>query len=372
MPQCPTDLLEITFATPTKVDQENGVIHGAKILGSVSANGYTYAPKALQEAVNLYEGIDVNLDHPPRTNADQDRPMMEGVGVISKPYFKDGGIYGDIHLIMSHPSSKLLLERAERFPENFGLSHNAIAGKQTTHKGKLTIESIARVRSVDFVRRPATTKTLFESKEDTVPNPTVKDVLKALPNTHPLNPLATVLQEQLTDQTILETAVTTEDDVDSDEAISIAFETVLVATYRDTKLDTKGKLSRIKDALTAQDKITSPAPSSSTDSSTSSTQSSDATESVDELKTRLDRLENEKLLQEEITKANVKTTPELFESLLQVPKSSWPSLIGNLAKKPSSNPKSFATGTVLESTTDVKPASDAKTFSSRILNRRNR
>jgi hypothetical protein len=47
-----------------RVDRALGVIRGIKILGPHSRNGREYLSDALARAVGLYEGAEVNVNHP--------------------------------------------------------------------------------------------------------------------------------------------------------------------------------------------------------------------------------------------------------------------------------------------------------------------
>jgi hypothetical protein len=145
-----------------RVDRENGVIRGVKILGKHSKNGRTYSDQALNDAARLYEGVKVNVDHPSRDKPNAERSFMEGFGSLRNVQRKGDGVYGDLHFLKSHPSAEVICEAAERFPEQFGLSHNAEG--QTHYEGsQLIVESIESVQSVDIVGRPATNNGLFES-----------------------------------------------------------------------------------------------------------------------------------------------------------------------------------------------------------------
>jgi len=61
-----------------------------------------------------------------------------------------------------HALAAQVCEAAERMPRQLGLSHNA-EGYVVSEKGKTIVEGIARIRSVDVVRSPATNRGLFES-----------------------------------------------------------------------------------------------------------------------------------------------------------------------------------------------------------------
>src|SRR5215510_10167219 len=47
-----------------RVDREQAIIRGVKIIGLVSRNGRRYRSAALAQAVGMYEGAKVNVNHP--------------------------------------------------------------------------------------------------------------------------------------------------------------------------------------------------------------------------------------------------------------------------------------------------------------------
>ena len=156
-----TMLQERVAAGVGRVDRENGVIHGVRILGRVSKNNREYSPEAIRGAAKLYEGIRVNVDHP--SGAKSDRSLTSRCGWLSNVRASDSGLTGDLHLILSHPMSPAILEMAERNPSLLGLSHNA-EGRITKRDGRNIVEEITHVRSVDLVADPATADSLFESR----------------------------------------------------------------------------------------------------------------------------------------------------------------------------------------------------------------
>src|SRR5690606_30452994 len=107
------------------VDRDNRVIRGVKILGRTSRNGYEYSDRALREAAALYEGVTVNVNHPPREKPTQERGFNEGIGVLRGVSADSDGVRGDLHYFEAHADTPLMLERAEKHPNTFGLSHNA-------------------------------------------------------------------------------------------------------------------------------------------------------------------------------------------------------------------------------------------------------
>ncbi|MBW3600568.1 MAG: hypothetical protein KY475_25310 [Planctomycetes bacterium] len=156
-------LHEFVISPAARVDREAGVIRDVKVLGYASANGRRYSPEAVRRAVALYEGIRVNVDHPPPARAEAERPVAARFGVLKGVAAREDGLYGDLHYLRSHPLAELTAEAAERLPEALGLSHNA-EGRVSQNGGVTVVEEIVRVRSVDLVADPATTRSLFEGE----------------------------------------------------------------------------------------------------------------------------------------------------------------------------------------------------------------
>ena len=148
------------------VDRDKGIIKGVKIIGFNSQNGRRYLPEALKEAVPLYEGIKVNIDHPEK-GPTQQRSSHDRFGkFINVRFVESEGIYGDLLYLKNHPLADSVCEAAEREEMNdvFGMSHNA-QGEGTVDKNDIFVVSrITEVRHVDLVADPATTKSLTESQ----------------------------------------------------------------------------------------------------------------------------------------------------------------------------------------------------------------
>ena len=158
-----TPLLEITFSDTPQVDREAGVIRGVKILGRTSRNHRVYSEAALNQAAYLYEGLAVNLDHPVPAQAGAGRSVAEGFGWLTSVGVREGGVFGDLHFLRSHPQADMIAEAAERNPRRFGLSHNAV-GQVRHREGQCVVEAIDKVHSVDIVQNPATSSGLFEAE----------------------------------------------------------------------------------------------------------------------------------------------------------------------------------------------------------------
>ena len=144
-----------------RVDRTAGVIRGVKLLGLRSQNGRRYRENALAEAVGLYEGAKVNINHP-KGHPLSPRDYQDRLGVIRGVEFRpEQGLFGDLHFNPKHALSEQLVWDAEHAPQNVGMSHNVLA--RTTRQGDETVvEAITKVQSIDLVADPATTSGLFE------------------------------------------------------------------------------------------------------------------------------------------------------------------------------------------------------------------
>lgn len=151
---------------PLKVDRDKGVIYGVKVLGLESVNNRRYLPQAARNARSLYENAHVNIDHPPKKEGpNASRSSYDRFGkLINVRFVENDGLYADLEYLKAHPMADRICEAAERMPDLFGMSHNA-QGEGKTVDGVFVIEQITEVRHVDLVADPATTQSLFESKE---------------------------------------------------------------------------------------------------------------------------------------------------------------------------------------------------------------
>lgn len=143
------------------VDAEAGVIRNVKFLGNDSANARRYGLKVRQESLPLYEGVVVNLNHPKGRTLDRD--VQDWVGRLENVRAEPDGNYGDLRLRKKHAEYEALIEAAQNFWQNFGLSHVAFGDGEMV-KGIEDVRTIDQVMSVDIVTEPATCSNLFESR----------------------------------------------------------------------------------------------------------------------------------------------------------------------------------------------------------------
>lgn len=149
-----------------KVDRKHNVIRGVKVLGEFSQNegGREYPKDCRAKAVKLYEGKRVNIDHvEPGTR----RSYRDRNGVLRNVREGGDGLYADYFYNPHHELTEQLLWDAENVPGNVGFSHDARGRKRVMPSGKIIIEEIELVRSVDLVADPATAVGLFESEDPT-------------------------------------------------------------------------------------------------------------------------------------------------------------------------------------------------------------
>ncbi|MBI3837671.1 MAG: hypothetical protein HY288_07030, partial [Planctomycetia bacterium] len=119
-------------------------------------------PAALTDAVGLYEGAKVNVNHP-KGNPAAARDYQDRLGSIRNVSVRHGdGLFGDFQFNPKHALAEQLLWDAAHAPENVGFSHN-VEARTSRQGGQTVVEAILKVQSVDLVADPATTRGLYEN-----------------------------------------------------------------------------------------------------------------------------------------------------------------------------------------------------------------
>jgi hypothetical protein len=149
-----------------QVDRLNLLVRNVALTGLESKNGYRYTEQALREAVGLYDGKPVFLDHAADRARPLDRSTRDLVGTITQPRFAGGRIRGDIH-VLDTESGRTFLALSGAAPPGVGMSHVVIA-RRTEPQGM--VDRITDVVSVDAVVFPATTSTFHERAVDATPD----------------------------------------------------------------------------------------------------------------------------------------------------------------------------------------------------------
>ncbi|MBE3132842.1 MAG: hypothetical protein IMZ55_05170 [Acidobacteria bacterium] len=214
------------------MDRKAGVLHDVRVLGRRSMNGREYTVEAIAKAKGLYEGRAVNADHP--LDPTGDRSIQDRMGWLQNVRDDSTGLTADLHLLRSHPMSERIFEAAERRPQLFGLSHNA-EGRTHEQEGRMIVDEITDVRSVDVVADPATTRSLFESLHW---EPAMKKKLKE--------------QDEMPAEMPAETPADSGGGPDPHEA----FKAMIMGVLDDSSLDVQGKKTKIGEILKAEEKLT--------------------------------------------------------------------------------------------------------------------
>lgn len=146
-----------------RLQQDEGILSGVKILGLMSKNGRRYPPDTLLEARELYEGAKVNVNHP-KGDPLSPRDYQDRIGYIRNVVFRpEEGLFADLYFNPHHPLAEQLIWDAANAPKNVGFSHN-IRAKTIREGNTIIVKKILAVQSVDLVADPATTSGLFESE----------------------------------------------------------------------------------------------------------------------------------------------------------------------------------------------------------------
>lgn len=315
--RCTIKPLTESIGESSKIDRETGVIRNVKILGRVSRNGREYSTGALLEAAEKYEGMRVNLDHPDRSNPKVARSVTSQWGTLRSVRATDDGVFGDLEYLKSHAQTEPLLEMAERWPNQFGLSHNAdCVGVRSG--GKTIIESVEHVRSVDVVQRPATTEGLFESEGDYVKKK-FKALLESLPETTKgRKGLLRFLEEDMMGGMLAETPVEVAPEAKPEDQIWEGFRSAVLAVLDDSSMDITTTLAKIQEILTAYDTSFSSSGSNSTATETPSTEQTSTTESVDELRREIRALRSENKARAVLEEHDIQATSGRIRGIVSV------------------------------------------------------
>jgi len=131
------------------------------LVGPKSINNRIYAPDVLRKAVEdgLYDGVPIFLDH--------EEKIQTLVGRVTKAYWDEDKncIRGDIEIYDS-PYSSLIDIIINVFGSEFGFSHVVEAEvDEDKESGKEYVKHISKVKSVDLVTDPATTRGINEVQE---------------------------------------------------------------------------------------------------------------------------------------------------------------------------------------------------------------
>ena len=148
---------------------KENVIEDVHILGPNSQNSFqgkkiSYTPTAMQEATNLYEGLDVYIDHAEQDEDgnNKERKVRDKIGTISGVNYKEGtGIWAkEFVLNPKHPQFEQIKWWNENYPNKIGFSHDA---RMAINPATGEVNKILKPNSADLVAQPATVMGLHES-----------------------------------------------------------------------------------------------------------------------------------------------------------------------------------------------------------------
>ena len=149
----------LEFSRP---DIDGETIKAVKVIGVKSKNGWAYPADVLKEAMPLYEGSPVFIEHPDeREKAKGHRQLADHFGSLENIRGNGQGLFADLKIRKAHPMAAAVLEAAPT--ARFGLSHNALVD---LNEDKSKVLKIVQVNSVDLVDKPGTTENLFEAEAE--------------------------------------------------------------------------------------------------------------------------------------------------------------------------------------------------------------
>lgn len=160
--------LGIAMVADSRVDLEKGIISSVKVLGTHSRNKRRYPAEVVARAVQrkVYEGRQCYANHDyAQLKTGKARPMQDWGGALYDVVERGGEVYGDLHCMKETNAGKIILEAADRFPDQFGLSPMHLIESEKGSDGVEVVSDILECWSVDAVTRPATTRTLFEEEQ---------------------------------------------------------------------------------------------------------------------------------------------------------------------------------------------------------------
>lgn len=234
---------------------EEGIVKNVKFLGPVSANGRDYPEQSRRNAIEkkrAYEEAKVYINHPSGGDTQQGpRAFQDLFGVMRATRHQSDGGFCNFHFNPKHPLAEAFKWLAKNEPKAIGFSHN-INGATTFEGGREIVEEIIEVHSVDLVTDPATTNGLFESRGRSMKTIKAKDVL------------AKIFEGKATKKKIVEEDMAAmgespmeapAESASTEDQMKAAFSAMVCGIAEDDSLDLKAKVAKIKDVLTAQEKL---------------------------------------------------------------------------------------------------------------------
>ena len=162
------------------------MVRGMKLLGLESKNGRTYDTHGVRSTgSDRLTGARVFLNHP--AQATDARRYEDQIGsVVSARYREGQGHFGDVRFNPKPAVYEQLMWDIRNNPSGLGMSINASlkVNRRRDSAGRIVVEGIHSIRSVDIVTHPATTNGVFEHEETDVAELTAEQLLEGLKD-HP-------------------------------------------------------------------------------------------------------------------------------------------------------------------------------------------
>jgi hypothetical protein len=176
-----------------QVDHQNAIVHGvALITGGLEAEGHNLyvddkTVKQLHELAIKLNKLPVCLDH--------DGGIADVDGYLTNFYVDQNKLRGDWHMLQTHPETPIMLERAERQPNTFGLSVAFKGDKKGVLENGRACARAEALLGADVVKRPAanpdglfavptpkltTNKNVMPDIQQQQQEPTISDLMEAL------------------------------------------------------------------------------------------------------------------------------------------------------------------------------------------------
>lgn len=164
-----------TIIGDLKESQVDGnVIKNVVILSEHSLNKRNYTEDCQRKATTIFEGMKSFVDH---GKDGENRKVRDLIGYYSNVHYvaEEKKTKGDLNLIPDEPETGKILKMAETMPHLVGNSIHA-RGRYNTKDGIDVVEEIIEAFSGDIVTNPATTKGLFEEKNEEVDSMDIKEL----------------------------------------------------------------------------------------------------------------------------------------------------------------------------------------------------
>lgn len=282
---CPRRCLETAsgfLGTGSRIDRAAGIIRGMKLAGYQSRNTgrtigiddeltfgqainqpYSYAPEAFREALPLYEGASVFLDHPTfKTEANGQRVPIatEGrtrdlIGCARNVRVEADGVYGDVHYIKSHPYAEMLAEVAEKMPDKFCASHEAYFDNPVLKNGRIVLTKLVGLDGIAITSdKGGTTHGLFETLHRSKGMKTARQLFEAMSD---LTTCRKKVMEMMDDPAMAplgDTPVMEEDKAGAaspEDQVNESFKAMITAVLSDGTLAVEEKITKISGLMKA-------------------------------------------------------------------------------------------------------------------------